>query len=182
VQRRQLLFASVALACAWASGKAQAHTPFNQWVVYRKKHLLIGCHKEDLATYTLAQQLISVLDFELPTAKARIARAPTTRRLASLLATEQLDVAVLSPDDVVLMATGKGQFAPYGRIELRTLFLFTDYVLAVRNSFPVKHAWLVAHALHESEFGDQLDSARIPPLPWHEGAALYLGGKPLPTK
>jgi hypothetical protein len=32
------------------------HTPYGQWVVYRKKHLVIGCHREDPATYELANR------------------------------------------------------------------------------------------------------------------------------
>jgi hypothetical protein len=139
---------------------------------------LIGCHKDDLATYALAQQLVEVLDRELAEAKARVARAPTPRRLASLLATEQLDVAVLNPHDATLMAAGKAGFAPYGSIDLNTLCLFAEYMLVVRSDFPAKHAWLVAHALQESALAD---SSSSPPLPWHRGVALYLNGDPLPT-
>ena len=181
MQRRDFLAFSIAGVWVWNSPYVQAHTPFNQWVVYRKKHLLIGCHKDDIETYRLAQELVDALSSELPAAKARIARAPTPRRLASLLATEQLDIALLNPDDAMLMAVGEAQFAPYGSIDLSTLFLLTDYVLVVRSDFPVKHAWLVAHALHEAELGTSVDAATKPPLPWHKGVSLYLDGKPLPS-
>ena len=45
MNRRHALRLSVA---AVATLLLSGHTPYGQWVVYRKKHLLIGCHKADL--------------------------------------------------------------------------------------------------------------------------------------
>ena len=90
------------------------HTPYGQWQVYRQKHLLIGCHREDPETYDLAQQVVATLDERLPEAAARPARARTAGRLASLLGTDQLKLAVLSEEDAAAMAVGAGRFAPYG--------------------------------------------------------------------
>ena len=45
--RRQVLRLGGALAAAVL---LSGHTPYGQWVVYRKKHLLIGCHKADEPT------------------------------------------------------------------------------------------------------------------------------------
>lgn len=168
--------------CAWSGKFAQAHTPFNQWVVYRRKHLLIGCHKEDLRTYALARQIVAVLESRLPTAKARIARAPTTGRLASLLGTDQLDVALLSHETAVRMAAGEGSFKPYGKIGLASLFLHPEYVLVGRTEIPAKHAWLIAHALDGSGLEQMPRSDKPPPLGWHKGANLFFNGEPLPEK
>ncbi len=83
--RRSLLTGLVALAPA-----ADAHTLYNQWIVYRRKTLLIGSHRKDMGTYARALQLAEALGHLLPEAAARAARAPHPERLASLLATRQL--------------------------------------------------------------------------------------------
>ncbi|MGI9384275.1 MAG: hypothetical protein ACR2PO_14075, partial [Methyloligellaceae bacterium] len=86
------------------------HTPYGQWVVYRKKHLLIGCHRADQQTYDLAKQLVAILEDRLPKASARVARAPNAGRLASLLGTDQMDVAVLAWADATAMLKGQAEF------------------------------------------------------------------------
>lgn len=158
----------------------QAHTPFNQWVVYRRKHLLIGCHKEDMETYALAKRIVEILATSLPAAKARVARAPTAGRLASLLGTDQLDVALLDYKDAALMAAGKGTFEPYGKIDLKTILLHPQYALVGRAEIPAKHAWLIAHALREIGLDHKTLENTLPPLAWHNGANLYLSGEPFP--
>ena len=70
-RRRLIRTGGAAAAAFWLSG----HTPYGQWVVYRKKHLLIGCHRADPQTYELAKQLVAILEDRLPKARARIARA-----------------------------------------------------------------------------------------------------------
>ena len=63
MKRRELLWVPVLLASWQVAG---AHTPYGQWVVYRKKHLLIGAHRADPATYELAKKLAAVLAHSLP--------------------------------------------------------------------------------------------------------------------
>lgn len=180
--RRTFVRAGIGLvgACAWVGLPAQAHTPYRQWVVYRRKHLLIGCHRQNPATYTLAQRIVAVLETRLPEARARVARAPTPGRLASLLATEQLDVALLDFADAAAMAGGEKRFAPYGRIDLSALFLFPGYALIGRTALPAKHAWLIAHALRDSELDEPQSAGSDPPLAWHRGVDLFLAGAPPP--
>jgi len=50
--RRGLVGAVAALAVA---APAHAHTPYRQWVVYRKRHLLVGCHRGDAPAYPRAK-------------------------------------------------------------------------------------------------------------------------------
>ena len=76
----------VTLAAAAAAQLALwGHTPYGLWVVYRKKHLLIGCHRGDPETYVLAKRVVGLLEEHLPAAKSRVARAhspvsnPSTR-------------------------------------------------------------------------------------------------------
>ena len=180
MRRRILLYISGGMVCAWAFNRARAHTLFNQWVVYRQKHLLIGSHRKDLYTYQLANEVATILDDSLPAAKARVARAPTAGRIASLMGTAQMDVAIIHENQAKLMAQGLEDFKPYGKIDLKTLFCFNQYALIGRAEIPEKHAWLITHALSAST-ARQMDEMK-PPLPWHKGTLLYLSGESLPEK
>jgi len=176
VNRRQIL-SGLALVVAGA-GSSRAHTPFGQWVVYRKKHLLIGAHRADPETYALAKRLSAALGLHLPKAKSRVARAPTAGRLASLLGTDQLDVAVLAKSDAIAMRDGAGHFHPYGRIDLTLLTALSDHVLVAHARFPKRHAWLVAAALHES--GLDPEPADGTGLDLHPGSQAFISGEPEP--
>ncbi|MEM8687500.1 MAG: hypothetical protein AAGF81_09235 [Pseudomonadota bacterium] len=173
MDRRDMLW--VPLALAFSQG-AWAHTPYGQWVVYRKKHLLIGSHRADPPTYAEAKRLAAVLAEHLPKSRSRVARAPTAGRLASLLGTDQLDVAVLSREDAVAMRSGQGKFAPYGKIPLALLASLGTYVLIAHERFPSRHAWLVSKTLSEAVISS--DQAEI--LDWHPGTRMFLNGEPEP--
>lgn len=181
MQRRDALIGLctgiVAGMCAGAGSTALAHTPYNQWQVYRRKHLLVGCHKDASGTYALAKEIVALLDSHLPKARARVARAPTAQRIASLMATDQMDVAVMSADNANAMAAGAGDFKPYGKVPLQTLMQLEQWILVCRSDIPSRHAWLIADALLE----------RIPAsdteinLPhWHSGALLRHQGQSIP--
>ncbi len=182
MQRRRLVEAGIGLiaGCALAALPARAHTPYRQWVVYRRKHLLIGCHKDSPATYALAKRIVAALDTHLPDARARVARAPNAGRLASLLGTDQLDVALLARADAAAMAAGRGEFTAYGPVDLATLFLYPEYALIGRTALPARHAWLIAEALHESGLVESDSGEQSPPLAWHRGVSLFFDGAPLP--
>lgn len=156
------------------------HTPYNQWVVYRKKHLLIGCHKGDPRGYALAKRTVAALDRHLPAAKARVARAPHAGRLASLLATDQLDTAVLTDAEAVAMRDGVEGFAPYGAVDLRSLLPIGDRLLVARADFPERHAWLLAEALHHTDLARLSDGTSRARPAWHAGSLAFFDGKPLP--
>ncbi len=166
IHRRQFSVALLALLSGSVRPTA-AHTPYRQWEVYRRKHLLIGCHKDNPNTYQLAKEVVTALEQELPRASARVARGPDARRLASLLGTEQMDVAVLSIHDVESMSQGVGRFAAFGNIDLRLLHPLPGYVLIAHADFPEKHANLVSHAL-KGTFAlphTSIDSS----VAWHPG-------------
>lgn len=189
MQRRRLLRAGLGL-CAFSpvltSLSALAHTPYSQWQVYRKKHLLIGCHREDLQTWDLAQQMVETLQSHLPAAKARVARAPHPQRLASLLGTEQLQFAIVDVADAKDMIPGNGRFKPYGVLPLQVLWQTGSYLLLVRSDVPIRHGWLVAQALDDAEFAftaREVSSVEQPlssEFSWHTGATLYRSGEPAP--
>lgn len=181
-RRRALGLGLRAAAGAAAAVLLTGHTPYGQWVVYRKKHLLIGCHRADPATYDLAKRVVGLLDEHLPAAKSRVARAPNAGRLASLLATAQMDVATLGPDDATAMLAGSGGFAAYGPVALRLLLPLEERLLVARADFPERHAWLVASALVGTALvpgGQGTDDLGVP---WHPGARAFLEGRAEPGK
>jgi len=168
---------------AAAALAASAHTPYRQWQVYRQKHLLIGTSKADAPTYPLGQKIARVLAANLPESRARVTRGPDPGRLASLLTTKQLDVVLLSGDDVEALRDGAPPFEAFGPTELRTLFRFGDYWLVTRADFPAHHAWQVAKTL--SERAGAIDGAQPPgsgvgPVPPHPGVRAYAAGAPMP--
>lgn len=175
--RRQLLL-GLALAAA-SVATAGAHTPYGQWVVYRKKHLLIGAHRGDDRTYELAQAVVAALQEELPEASARIARGPRPQRIASLMGTGQLLTAVLSQSEAELMAEARPPFDGYKPTPLRVLAALEDeYLLLASPDLPEDHAWLVAQALGHSQVGHAPEGVS---LPIHTGAAAFWSGTPLPS-
>ena len=177
MNRRTLIRTGGAAA---ASFLLSGHTPYGQWVVYRKKHLLIGCHKQDPRTYDLAKQVVALLGEHLPAAKARAARAPRAQRLASLIGTDQMDVAVLAWAEAAAMAAGTGIFKPYGKIPLTLLASLGDRALIAHGDFPARHAWLVAAALGASPLVAKVKVPGLTPLPWHPGAEAFRNGDPEP--
>lgn len=152
------------------------HTPYGQWTAYRKKHLLIGCHKGDLDGYAAAKAIVAHLAEHLPDARARVARAPAPSRLASLLATEQLDVALLDHKTISEMRLAEGVFAAYGTIDLTSLVRIDRWFLVSRRDFPERHGWLVAAGLD-----DYADASAPETIPVHTGAAAYYEGLPEPA-
>ena len=177
MRRRRVLRLS---AAAGAALLLSGHTPYGQWVVYRKKHLLIGCHKGDPETYALAKRVVALLAEHLAAARSRVARAPDARRIASLLATAQMEVATLSAADAGAMLQGHGRFAPYGAIALRLLTPVAGRLLVARADFPESHAWLVTGALAETELTAGLEPTANFEVPWHPGSLTFLEGRPNP--
>jgi len=169
-----------ALSLAAGATLLCGHTPYGQWTVYRKKHLLIGCHKTDPRTYDLAKQVVAVLGEHLPAAKSRVARAPTPGRLASLLGTGQMDICVLGWRDAQAMIAGQGQFKPYGALPLKLITPLGDRALIAHEKFRKRHAWLLAAALADSALPTGMIASELPAPPWHPGAKAFREGAPEP--
>ena len=162
------------LAAGAMAPAAFSHTLYPQWVAYRRKHLLVGCHREDNETFRLAEMLVDEINHALPKAKARAARAPRAERLASLIGTDQMEVAVMTRAEAVEMRDGAGSFAPYGKIALTRLADFGPYVLAADAGFPIRHAWMVTTAIHSG--GVVQDIPKAVALPLHPGAEAQIAG------
>ena len=170
MHRRFVLRTAAAFSiCSLTSG----HTPYRQWAVYRRKHLLIGANKADPPTYELGKKIAALLADELPESRARVARAPHAWRLASLLTSDQMQLVLLGEQDLVGLRDGRDGFEAFGRTELRVLYRFGDYWLVSRPDFPNEHASLVTRTL--LDHGASLAKRQgLPsenrPVPAHPGA------------
>ncbi len=169
--------AALAGGLAALAGAAAAHTPYRQWVVYRKTHLMIGAHRGDAAGYARAKAVAEHLAERLPASRARVARAPAASRLAGLLATGQLDIAVLDALTAQAMAVGADVFLAYGALELATLAMLPGgRVLAAHARFPERHGAQLAEALLGSDLAPLSEQPARPPLPWRAEALARLPG------
>jgi TRAP-type uncharacterized transport system substrate-binding protein len=148
-----------------------AHTPYGQWTVYRQRNLFIVASQADALALELARKLVEGLVRELPEAHARVTRASNSVRIASLLATGQLDVAIVSRDEAADMYAGSGQFREIGPTPLRLLAELNGHILVTVESFRERHAFLLAQAVaHLKMMGSSLEPLSIPE---HPGAAIY---------
>lgn len=159
------------VGAALLAAPAIAHTPYGQWVVYRQKHLLIGAHRGDSRTYALAKSVVAGLARELPEAKARVARGPRPQRIASLIATGQLFLAVLSASEASRMAEAAAPFDGFRPTPVQALASLGDgYFLFAAPDFPIEHAQMVTEALDHAGLGSAPVAADIDV---HDGASLY---------
>jgi TRAP-type uncharacterized transport system substrate-binding protein len=179
---RRAVLRSTLIGGAWLL--ASAHTPYRQWQVYRRRHLLIGTSRADAPTYSLGQRIAEVLATHLPESSARVTRGPDPWRLASLLTTSQLEVALLGAHDVAALRDGRAPFAAFGPTDLNLLFAFGAYFLVCRPDFPDHHAYQVVRTLAENAGaigGAQPVAASAGPVPLHAGARAYALGQPMPA-
>lgn len=185
VGRRALFRSALALTAVIA---AMGHSPYRQWKIYRKRNLLILTSRSDAPTFPLGQRVAQVLATHLPESHAQVSRAPNTERIASLISTRQMDVAVLSLNDAATLFSGRAPFAEYGPVPLRTIVVLGDYLLVCREDFPALHAYLVAQTLIENraELGLGVSSFEAgqtsaeDAVPTHRGARAYFDGGPQP--
>ncbi len=146
-----------------------AHTPYRQWKVYRQRHLLILASKTDPEGYHLSQKVAAVLAEALPDSRARPSRAPGPARIASLLGTAQMDVALMPRTEAAALNAGMGRFADTGPVDLRALFSLGPHLLVCRAEFPEAHAYLIVKALDSDRAG----------LPGNADGVLGEGGQAL---
>jgi hypothetical protein len=137
------------LALPVAACGVLGHSPYRQWQVYRKSRLIIVTSAADAGSYRLGEALAALLARELPDSRALAARAADAREIVKLLASDQLEVAVLSADDARDAGAGRGRFAADGALALRTLAVLEGYRLVARADFPDAKAEPIARTLAE---------------------------------
>ena len=123
------------------------HTPFPQWKVYRQVHLFIVVNREDERACDLGRAIATTLATELPASRAMVTRARDALRLASLISTHQLDLALLKRSELTAWQQGASPFNQVEPVPLKSLFEVGDYVLFSREDFRAEHAALVIKTL-----------------------------------
>lgn len=174
MDRRAVIGGGLAAVAALAAPPAAAHTMYGQWVRYRQANLLLACHKADPDAFAQAKALEAVFAAELPEAKLRVARAPFPGRVAALLATDQIRVALLQPHEVLEVAAGQGEFAPYGPVALALLCGLPGRMLVCRADMPARHTWLLRSVLVEAALPSPAEAAFE--LGLHPGALAHDSG------
>jgi hypothetical protein len=166
-----------------ASLLAGGHAPYGQWGVYRKRFLLILTTREDPTSHELGTRIAALLAERLPESGARVSRAPHKERIASLLSSKQMDVALMHRDDAAGLRAGTSSFSDYGPVPLQMIVAIGgDYQLVCRDDFPDRHAWLIAEALSKDQHSIRLSGAASDGrVPVHPGAQAYFSGAPLPA-
>jgi hypothetical protein len=182
-RRRVLHFGAVALAGLVLQG----HAPYGQWSVYRKKHLLILTTKADPESFELGKKLAAHLMKFLPESRAQVSRAPHKARIASLISSKQMELALMRPGDAAALRAGAAPYEDYGPVPLNVLMAVDSFLLVCRDDFAPLHAWLIAEALtrKDADFAARPAKAAKPEspdphLPLHPGAVLFLSGAATP--
>ncbi|MDP6515147.1 MAG: hypothetical protein QF926_00795 [Alphaproteobacteria bacterium] len=172
---------------AGAAVLCSGHSPYRQWVRYRRQHLLILSDKTDPPSYPLSLAVAETLLTHLPASQARASRAINLDRLVSLITTGQMDVVLMRASDAAALAAGAPPLAGYHPVVLRVLAVFGDHLLVCRADFPDRHAYLVGQTIAENraEITDKMPGfdavVAIPDsLAFHDGVGAYRQGLPLP--
>jgi len=187
VPRRRALTALGAVA---ASTLLAAHTPYNQWKVFRKRFLLVHTSREDMASDELGERITAVLKERLPASRAQVVRTPSDSRIASLMSTAQADVAIVSRANALALSMAAPPFEDYFPTPLRVIVENATHQLVARQDFPFHHGWLIAQSIVEANAIEGLTvptrdavSARAQStIPTHDGAAAFARGEPLPSE
>jgi hypothetical protein len=164
------------------------HAPYGQWGIYRRRYLLILTSRTDPPSFELGKRVAEVLADRLPSSNAQVSRAPNKERIASLISSHQMDVALMRGDDAAALRQGQPPFAGHGPVKLFTIVGIGEFLLACRDDFAARHAWLIAEAFDKSR--DALPELLLPRastseppdwrIPLHPGALGYFVGAPMP--
>lgn len=144
MKRREFLHEGLAAIALWP---LLGHTPFPQWKVYRQVHLFVVVNREDEIACDLGRAIATTLATELPESRAMVTRARDPLRLASLISTHQLDLALLNRSELAAWQQGIPPFNQVESTPLQTLFELEDYVLISRGDFRVEHAAMISRTL-----------------------------------
>ncbi len=177
--------AAAAAACLLLT----AHSPYRQWDVYRKARLVVVASYEDAEAVRLGRRLAEGLARRIPPSRAMLSRARDANDLFRLLASRQLDVALVEGSAARAAAGGAETGGP---LALRSLARLGPYLLVCRDDFPRANAYQVAEAVAEgwAEIlgGDPPATAEGPrpaaegAVPLHPGAGEYWAAHPPPQR
>ena len=172
MDRRRFLLAAALLA-----SPAAAHTPDRQWGIFRQRYLLISTSRTDPAGDALGDRFAEVLLEELPESRAMVSRAIDLNRIASLITTNQANIAILERTSALAFVRGDTPFADFGPFPLQAIVRTDDHCLVCRDDVPLHHGYLIAAALmdHGADLGILI--AEPGELEVHPGAAAFARGE-----
>ena len=179
--RRLLLRAGLA-AGAWLA--LTGHSPYRQWEVHRKARLVLLVSRTDERAMALGKTVATLYAERLPQSRASMARARDHNDLVRLMASKQLDVALLPQLEARAMLLGEGRYAPSGALALRALAILGEHVIVCRDDLPKASAYLLTEALAEgwNDIDPTLVGSATGPrpagelaIPLHPGALEYYG-------
>jgi TRAP-type uncharacterized transport system substrate-binding protein len=184
---RRTLFRLAAATGGWLL--LAGHSPYRQWDVYRKARLFVLVNGEDAETVQLGAAIAALLAERLPASKAMLARARDIKDAVRLMASKQLDTAVLREEDAAAAFMGTGRFADGGKVPLRALAQCSAHVFVCRDDFPRSNGYQIAETMAEG--WKEIDSRvtkgwpsprpiASTPIPIHPGALDYHEDHPQP--
>jgi hypothetical protein len=176
-RRRLLGLAGLAAVALGLMG----HSPYRQWQVFRKSRLIIVVSATDGAAVELARSLAELLATHRPESRAMMSRAPDAVAVAKLLASQQLDLALMTGADARELLDGTGRVAEEGPVPLRALAAVGDYLIVCRDDFPAPRAREIAETLATRWTGAEpmrpprsaTAGGAGPAIPWHPAVLEY---------
>ena len=158
------------------------HSPYRQWEVYRKTRLVLLTSAADPQSVQLGSALAKMYLQHLPESRATMARARNGNDLVRLLASRQLDIAVMREPDAHAALAGQAPYADSGGVRLRALAALGEHLFVCREEVPNGSAYMLIEAL-AAGWGDidptLVHKAASPrpgaklAIPLHPGAAEY---------
>jgi hypothetical protein len=127
-----------------------AHTPYRFWDVFRKRNMVILTSHQDYTGDDIGDLWVATLRQNLPLSRALVSRTQDLGRMASLLKTDQVKLAVLSHEDARQMFAGDAPFESFKPLELQIMVDNGKYLLVTRPDVPLYHGYLVTRALMDS--------------------------------
>jgi NMT1 family protein len=137
------------LGVAAAACGVMGHSPYRQWRAYRKSRFIILTSAAEPASYPLGEAVAAVLARHVPESGALAARAADSLEIVKLLGTDQLDLALLTAEDVRDASEARGRFASEAPLRLRTLSVLGPYLFVCREDFPEAKAQTITRTLAE---------------------------------
>jgi hypothetical protein len=152
---------------------AMAHTPYRFWDIFRKRNMQILTSHDDYTGDETGDVWVATLREKLPLSRAMVSRTQYMTRMASLLKTDQVKIAVLSYQHAQQMSTGEPPFEEYAPLKLDILVDNGKYLLVTLPNLPLYHGYLVTTALMEAADKLQL----INPGQGRFGMAVHAGAQ-----
>lgn len=158
------------------------HSPYRQWEVHRKTRLVLLASAADPQSVRLGSVLADLYLKRLPESRAMMARARDDNDLVRLLASKQLDIAVMRAADAYAALAGRRPYADTGGVRLRALAALGEHLVVCREELPSASAYMLIEALAvgwselEPALVGRADGPRPagkPAIPLHPGAAEY---------